>query len=148
MSAALGSNANTAGKINVNEIKLTSATQISTCLSNIGSPQIPGVYAFANDDARVVPQLPVKLPASDINRINFCCAALQKAIGEAASRGSHIEAGLAFHRHLEMLEGGLQLETATSDILFRTLDFYGSLAQKLTDSACLPFDRQRSPVPP
>ena len=30
MSAALGSNANTAGKINVNEIKLTSATQIST----------------------------------------------------------------------------------------------------------------------
>ena len=127
MSAALGSNANTAGKINVNEIKLTSATPIATCLSNICRAQIPGVYAFAHDHARVVPQFPSDLPAANINRIDLCGAALQKAISEAAGRGSHIQAGFAFHRHLEMLEGGLQLETATSDILIGTLDFYGSV---------------------
>src|SRR4029453_6858931 len=72
---------------------------------------------------------PVDLPAPDIDGINFCGAALQKAIGEAAGRGSHIQAALASHRHLEVLKGGPQLETAPSDVLFRTLDFDGSLGK-------------------
>ena len=97
MSAAFGSNANTAGKINVNEIKLTSATQISSRLSISVSSQIPRVYTFANDHSRIIPQFPGELTASHVNRMNLCRCRAEQAVGEAAGRGSISRQVFAFH---------------------------------------------------
>ncbi len=52
---------------------------------------------------------------ADINCINFCCAALKQAVGEAAGRSADIGTGQTFYINFECFKRGIQFFAAARD---------------------------------
>jgi hypothetical protein len=73
-------------------------------VGNVGGGQVAGVDALMHDDARILAQLPGKLAAPDIDRVNLDCAARKQHIGEPAGRGADIERDEASNIDREMVE--------------------------------------------
>jgi len=85
-------------------------------------PQVPGVDALADLDARVVAQLPVELAATDVECDHRGGAAGQQHAGEAAGRSADVEAAAPGRRQRERLEGGGELDSAARHPRVRRLD--------------------------
>jgi hypothetical protein len=66
--------------------------------------QVTRVDALVNDDASVLPQLPGKLSAPDIDGMDPRCATGQQHIGKATGRGTDIERDEAGNIDGEMVE--------------------------------------------
>jgi hypothetical protein len=75
-----------------------------------------GVSALAEGDARVVAKLLGDLTIAGVYGQDRSCPVLQHAVGEAAGRGSDVDAGEAGEIDRPMGEGVLELEAAAADV--------------------------------
>ena len=75
--------------------------------------------ALQEHDAGILPQAPVELTITNIDGIHELGAALQKTIGEASGRTSHIERDAPANIDLKMIERRAQFVPAAADILRR-----------------------------
>ena len=75
-----------------------------------------GIEVLDDDDARVVADLPVELPVTDVQRDDARGAALEQDVGEAASRRADVERLASGDVDAEGVERVRQLEPAAADI--------------------------------
>ena len=86
------------------------------CNEEFARREQPRVGALAEGDASIVAELLGNLAVAGIDGHNTGGSGLQHAVGEAAGRGSHIDAGESVQRDAPMGERALQLETAAADV--------------------------------
>src|SRR4029077_5307028 len=72
------------------------------------------VQFFHHHHARLVANFPGQLTVTDIHRVNFRRAALQKAIGETAGRCANVERDLAANIDLEKVQRAFQFERTSA----------------------------------
>jgi len=75
-----------------------------------------GVGAFAQGDARIVPEFLGDLAIAGVDGQDRLCAAPEHAVGEAASGGSDVYAVKVGEVDRPMREGALELEAAATDV--------------------------------
>src|SRR5579859_1771292 len=92
-------------------------------LADIVESQASGVNPFVYHYARIVAQLPVKLPGAYIDSVDAFRPVLQQAVGEAAGGRADIHADGSIHFNFEALERCRQLHAATAHIRRFACDF-------------------------
>jgi len=92
-------------------------------LGTVSRLKVPRVDAFADGDARVVPDLPIELAMADVKSPDVGRAALKQAVGEASRGSADVEARPARGMNLKVIESGRQLEAAAADVRHPLADF-------------------------
>ena len=96
-------------------MKLASQTMSEGASGSCVAGQMAGIQTLAQNNARILAQLPGELAAADIDRIDLGGAAGEQDIGEAAGGGADIEADPARGIDPEMIERMGELQPAARD---------------------------------
>ena len=85
-------------------------------LRNVLTREKPRIQLLQHNNTRIVPDFPCQLAVADIHRVHFGGAALQKTIGESASRCADVQRNLIANTNIETIESAFQFQCASTGI--------------------------------